>query len=891
MSAQRVRQALAAAATMALALTGLSIAPHARGATVETSFPSGGPLATAALAGLALPPGFELVDYPTGQAPLNLTNFAWLDDGGLLASGKDGTITFVPPGGQPHVLATVPSVRALGDHGFLGFAPANDYTTTGRVYVTYDRRTPAGTGFGMVEEWKASPPGRPVGFTRVRTLVDGGLTSPQLSQLGSTHGIDTVLVAPDDTVFVSIGDDAANNGDPRTLRAQDLTQPFGKLLHLTPDGRGVPSNPFYAATAPTSWRSRIYAYGFRNPFRFTLDPRSGVPHLGDVGWATTEEVDTLTPGANAGWPCYEGMARTTFASYGVCRALYAAGSARMPILTYPHAGHGASVVGGVHYTGTTYPPLYRSSFFYGDYTRQELWTLATDTAGRLTRRPESAGFATGAGGPVAFHAGPNGDITYADILGGRVRRLVFTAGNRPPAARLTTVTDAATRQVTFSAADSFDLDGDGMTYQWDFGDGTSAAAQRVTHGYATGDPAQVTLTVRDTLGAAGTATATVYPANNTPQLTLTAPSPRTYSVGDPVQLSASATDPEDGALAVSWDTALLHCPFAGSCHLHPDGTVTGPTYSQPFTDHGSDTTMLVTARATDSHGATATTTFEAKPTLRTLAVNSPVAVAINGVVASSAQVVAGSAVQLGAPLGSSYWQFTGWSDGRAATHSLVMPNADVTLSARYRTAIDARYSAPGIASSLGRPTTAEYDVAGGRARNFTAGRLFWSAATGARSVRGPVLVRYLAGGGPAAFGFPTADQVHVPGGDASYFTKARIYWSSGTGAHWVQGALLAKYLAAGGPARYGLPTTDNSKVTGGYYVHFTGGRSIFWSARTGSHLVYGAIRRKYASMGFQRSCLGFPTTDEYAIPGGRRNRFVGGAITYRSSNHATTSSC
>ena len=50
---------------------------------------------------LVLPPSFQLVDYPTGQAPNNLTDFAWLDDGGLITSGKDGTITFVPPGGTP----------------------------------------------------------------------------------------------------------------------------------------------------------------------------------------------------------------------------------------------------------------------------------------------------------------------------------------------------------------------------------------------------------------------------------------------------------------------------------------------------------------------------------------------------------------------------------------------------------------------------------------------------------------------------------------------------------------------------------------------------------------------------------------------------------------------
>jgi len=135
----------------------------------------------------------------------------------------------------------------------------------------------------------------------------------------------------------------------------------------------------------------------------------------------------------------------------------------MPISTYPHDGTGASVVGGVHYTGSAYPATYSNSYFFGDYNRQMLWTLETDTAGRLTRAPETAGFAA-VGAPVAFQTGPNGDVTYADLVSGIVRRLIYTEGNRAPVARFTTTTDATTRKVTFSAGESLDLDGDSLTY-------------------------------------------------------------------------------------------------------------------------------------------------------------------------------------------------------------------------------------------------------------------------------------------------------------------------------------------------------------------------------------------------------------------------------------------
>lgn len=841
-------------------------------------------------AALTLPAGFRLVDYPTGQAAYNLTNFAWLEDGGLLTSGKDGTIKFTPVGGSPRQLTKVPSVRAYGDHGFLGFALGNDYATTGRVYVTYDKGDPASTGYGMVEEWKASPAANPTGFTRTRTIIDGRSMSPRLTQEFRTHAIDSVVVAPDDTLYVSIGDDAANNGDPKTLRAQDLNQPFGKLLHLTADGRGIPTNPYYSSAAPKSWRSMVYASGFRNPFRFNLDPRSGIVHLGDVGWGKTEEINIIKPGDNAGWPCFEGKERPSFsASYSVCKALYAAGSAKMPLWTYPHVG-GSSVTGGTHYTGTSYPTRYHDSYFFGDYSRRQIWTLQTDLRGRMTRTPEASGFASAAGSPVAFHPGPNGDITYADIATGEVRRLVYSPGNREPVAQFDSVTNADTRRVRFSAADSYDLDGDALSYSWNFGDGTSATGKTVEHTYGSDQAVEVTLTVRDQLGASDSAKTTVYPANHTPQLRLTAPAGRTYAVGDSVSLSATATDVEDGPLTVTWDTALLHCPFAGSCHLHPDGTSTGPNSRQAFTDHGADTTMLITARVVDSKGATVTATYEAKPRLRTLAVNSPVAVSINGEAATSVQVVAGSRVELNAPSTSSYLSFRDWNTRAAARHSFTMPDSDLTLTARYSTAIDAKYAQLGGSGSfLGRPTAAEYDVSGGRARNYAGGRIYWSSDTGAHEVRGLILNKYVAVGGPGRYGFPTSDEGAVSGGRRSTFEKARIYWSRPTGAHEVHGYILDKYVADGGPRRYGLPTTDEIGVTGGRASVFSRAR-IYWSAATGAHPVYGAILGKYASMGYHSSCLRLPTTDEYSVTGGRRSQFLGGSITY-ITGVGTTARC
>jgi hypothetical protein len=446
--------------------------------------------------------------------------------------------------------------------------------------------------------------------------------------------------------------------------------------------------------------------------------------------------------------------------------------------------------------------------------------------------------------------------------------------------------------VSFSAADSYDLDGDKLTYGWRFGDGGNATGQAVRHTYASAQAATVTLTVRDQLGAQDVVTTTVHPANHSPVVTLTAPARRRYAVGDTVKLQATARDPEDGDLTVTWRSDLRHCPFTGSCHVHPGGTTRGSSYNEEFPDHGADTVMRVSVTATDSQGASTSRSYLAEPDLRTLAVNSPVAVTIDGSTVTSAEVVVGARVRVDAPRTSAYWRFAGWSDRGAAAHSFRMPSRDLTLTAGYRTAIEEKQAALGAgASPVGPPAGPEYDVPGGRGRDYARGRILWSPATGAHEVHGKILAAFLSTGGVGASGFPTTDEIAVTGGRASYFTRARIYHSAASGTHSSHGRLLAKYLAAGGPDRYGLPTTDDTVIRGGYFAGFTGGRSIYYSRATGAHLVFGAIRRQYGVLGYERSCLGFPTTDEYAVDLGRRNRFVGGQITWNATTHKTTAQC
>src|SRR5262249_26748570 len=221
---------------------------------------------------------------------------------------------------------------------------------------------------------------------------------------------------------------------------------------------------------------------------------------------------------------------------------------------------------------------------------QRIWTMQFNASGQITTAPEPGGFGTSIGRPVKFNTGPNGDVVFADIATGKLNRLSYTPGNRPPTAQATTTTDPATRTVTFDAQHSYDLDGDPLTYTWSFGDGTTGSGVNVTHTYAAGlEAATPQLTVSDPPGATDTVDIAVAPANYQPQLSLTAPGPeRTFAVGDTVQASATATDVEDGQLTVQWATTLVHCRET-VCHDHPGQVSTGPDYAEPFINHEDDT--------------------------------------------------------------------------------------------------------------------------------------------------------------------------------------------------------------------------------------------------------------------------------------------------------------
>lgn len=382
----------------------------------------------------ALAAGFRSERVVAGlQVP---TAFARLPDGRILIAEKQGTVRVLKNG----VLLDTPfidlrsRVNDYWDRGLIGLAADPDFATNGHVYLAY------------VYEHDATRYDAPKTSRLTRVTATGDTASPtsEVVLLGTVsgdscstlpetadcipvdeagHAVGAIRVAPDGTLFVTFGDGAGfSRVDPRAIRAQHVDALGGKVLRLSRTGQGLPDNPFWNGN-PASNRSKVWAYGLRNAFRFGLRPVTGIPYLGDVGWGLWEEVNVGRAGANFGWPCYEGPdVQSGYEGLAECQALYAQGpSAVQPALVaYAHNGGGASVTGGAFYTGTAFPEAYRGAYFFGDYALDRMWTLRTDANDTIVGGVQS--FGDGLGGPVDIQTDGD-DLLYLAIVTGELRRI------------------------------------------------------------------------------------------------------------------------------------------------------------------------------------------------------------------------------------------------------------------------------------------------------------------------------------------------------------------------------------------------------------------------------------------------------------------------------------
>ncbi|MCY1044553.1 PQQ-dependent sugar dehydrogenase [Corallococcus sp. bb12-1] len=635
------------------------------------------------------------------------TTFASLPDGRILIAEKDGVVRLFKNG----VLQGVPFIDIRGrvnshhDRGLMGLAVDPAFATNGFIYLLYtyddDDTDDSGPKTSRLARYSAlgdtaSPASEVVLLgTAVGSSCNALPTGADcIPSDGTSHSVGNLRFALDDTLFVTSGDGARFDAvDDDALRAQSLDSLAGKVLRITRSGEGVASNPFWNGDARAN-RSKVWALGLRNPYRFSLRPGTATPYLGDVGWNTYEEINVAPPGANLGWPCYEGPFRQPgYEPKPVCQALYARGpgAVRAP-LHFWDRGVGQTVTGGAFYTGTAFPETWQGVYFFGDYSQQWIRSLRVDAEDQLVPGSVTL-FATGVGRLVELGIGPDSNLFFVDIVAGELRRIRYMMGNTPPVA----VASATPRRggppllVRFSSAGSSDADGDVLQYRWDFGDGSPVSTlPGPEHTYAATGFYVARLTVSDGRGGSHSSAVSVTVGNAVPVVTIHSP-PSTYrfKVGDVVTYSGSAVDANEGPIPgdrLRWIVTLRHCT-AGTCHTHPYSTSTGATGSFTVPDHGDEVRFDLKLTATNSTGVTSSwmITLDPQRVQVTLQTSPPglelVFDGTSGPAPRVRSVIVGSSHTVAAPSPQGVLGFREWSDSGAAEHVIQAGPNDASYTA------------------------------------------------------------------------------------------------------------------------------------------------------------------------------------------------------------------
>lgn len=733
---------------------------------------AGARVADAAVRDAAVPSGFA--DEVVASGLTLPTGFAFLPDGRILVTEKGGRVQLVASGGGPP--RTVLDLRSITnsyhDRGLLGIAvdPAFPSNRSFYLYYVYEHNSavPWGPKTGRIVRYildandTASPAS---GVIILGSYVGDGCPVPPndadcLPAEGISHQGGTLRFAPDGALFVSTGDAASFTAvDDLALRAQDLNSLAGKILRVTPGGQGLPSNPFAQGAPTTAIRSKVWARGFRNPFRMTLRPGTAMPYVGDVGWTSWEEIDLAPAGANLGWPCYEGSGvQLGYQEKPVCRALYADGASavRGPLIAWDHALGTASALSGTFYTGTAFPPTYQGAFVYADYALGWIKSVRVDANDRLVGAPVD--FASGLPGPVAVEMGPDGALYYAVIASGELRRIRYVGTYTPiqcPAGQFRAEYYGSFNE-TLSGAPAFQQCEAAIDYDWGYGspggglfedhfsirwtgrfsfgadiyefqtisddgvrlwvdgellidDWRGGAANLVTaqKWLAAGEHAVVVEYYDDVSNAEIRVSWQGQSPNRPPVPTIAAPTAGLrFKVGDVVQVQGSASDPEDGPLPADrlrWDVTLQHCPgFGGACHAHPFTSFGGASGQLLVPDHGDGLYFEITLTATDLGGLSGRTTvrIDPKQIQLTLATEPPGGTVIyDGTAFPSpytVTTVAGSRHSISVQLAAGQ-EFVRWSQGGPRQQDVVVGETDVTYTATLGPATTACAPRPRVA--------------------------------------------------------------------------------------------------------------------------------------------------------------------------------------------------
>jgi glucose/arabinose dehydrogenase len=297
-------------------------------------------------------------------------------------------------------------VDAGGEMGLLGLAFHPDFETNGFFYVNYNRNSPSRqTVIARYTATKGSQMADPASEKILLTF----------EQPYTNHKGGKMAFGSDGYLYIATGD-GGSGGDPQN-NAQNRRNLLGKILRIdvnkTEKGNyGIPTdNPY--ANSTEGFMPEIYAYGLRNPWRFSIDASTNRIWAGDVGQNEVEEIDIITKGGNYGWKIKEG--NDCYGTSGNCdqSGLVA------PVWAYDQGSDGRSVTGGVVYRGKKLPGLV-GKYVFGDYVSGKIWSLKYDGS----KATNSGDKISNVNSISAFGEDANNELYILDYSAGKIYSLV-----------------------------------------------------------------------------------------------------------------------------------------------------------------------------------------------------------------------------------------------------------------------------------------------------------------------------------------------------------------------------------------------------------------------------------------------------------------------------------
>lgn len=346
---------------------------------------------------------------PIGQGfdrPLNIQNAG---DERLFIVEQGGKINIIQPDGDlsPTPFIDISSkISTGGERGLLGLAFHPDFQNNGFFFLNYTNQA----GDTHISRFSVNS-GNPD-----LADPDSELLILSYTQPAANHNGGDILFGPEGYLYISSGD-GGQSGDPAN-NAQNLNEFLGKILRIDvdhPDGQqpySIPvDNPF--VNIPNV-KEEIWAYGLRNPWRFTIDEVDGNIWIADVGQASLEEINKQplsAGGINYGWRCYEGTQPFNTSN---CPA---ASELTFPIAEYSHT-EGCSITGGKVYRGNQYPTM-TGFYFFADYCSGIIGTVSPDETLNILSNFD--------GNWVSFGEDVYKELYIADINGGAIYKIVETS--------------------------------------------------------------------------------------------------------------------------------------------------------------------------------------------------------------------------------------------------------------------------------------------------------------------------------------------------------------------------------------------------------------------------------------------------------------------------------